>query len=186
MDGLEKKLDDLLGSSAPVKLPDNGKRTLADFMPWLALGFGILQLILALGLYNWARATSGLTDYAQSLCQAYSTSADCGIGNRWSVGLYVALAVLALDGLLLLLAFPGLRARRKQGWNLLFYAAILNLVYGVVAAFTDYGSGIMSLFWSLVTSVVGLWLLFQIRPLYTGARVAKKDGTTSPPESPVK
>ena len=47
----------------------------------------------------------------------------------------------------------------------MFFALLVNLVYGVLVIFTDYG-GVGSFIGYLIGSVVGLWLLFQIRDKY--------------------
>ena len=56
-----------------------------------------------------------------------------------------------------------------MGWNLLFYGALLNAVYGVFSAFNDYG-GAGSLIIQLVVSAIVLYFLFAIRDQYSGAR----------------
>ncbi len=70
-------------------------------------------------------------------------------------------------------AFPGTKARKKSGWDLLFYALLINVVYGIVVAFTDYG-GFGSLIGSLVGSAIGAYFLFQIRVSYSTGKAAKK------------
>ena len=64
-------------------------------------------------------------------------------------------------------AFSGLKARKKSGWNLLYYALLLNLAYGIVMAFTNYG-GFSYLIGAVIGSAIGLYLLFQIRSSYLG------------------
>lgn len=63
-----------------------------------------------------------------------------------------------------------------MGWDLLFIASIINLVYGIVVLFTDYGS-IANLFWSIVGTAIGWYFLFQIREYYLGKKPveAKKE-----------
>jgi hypothetical protein len=83
---------------------------------------------------------------------------------------WVGLALLVVQAVLFLVAFPSLRAFKKGGWNILFWAALVNVVYDVV--YNLFGYGYMNfgqLLFSLIGAAVGLYLLFQIRPVYTGA-----------------
>jgi hypothetical protein len=75
------------------------------------------------------------------------------------------LIVVAIEAVIYLLAFPATRDRKKSGWDLMFYALLINLVYGVIVVFTDYG-GIGSLIGTIIGSGIGLYLLFQIRASY--------------------
>jgi hypothetical protein len=47
----------------------------------------------------------------------------------------------------------------------MFYALLVNVAYGVVMLFTNYG-GIGTLLSTLIGSAIGLYLLFQIRSSY--------------------
>ena len=78
---------------------------------------------------------------------------------------WLAIAVLAVSGVLYLMAYMPTKERKANGWDLMFYALLVNLAYGVLAAFTDYG-GIGRLFGSIVSFAIGGWLLFQIKSLY--------------------
>jgi uncharacterized membrane protein HdeD (DUF308 family) len=75
---------------------------------------------------------------------------------------------MAAMAVVYIVAFPALRARKKSGWDLLFYAALLNIVYGFVTLFTDYGS-VGNLVGTIIGSAIGLYFLFQIRSLYLKA-----------------
>lgn len=77
--------------------------------------------------------------------------------------------MLMIDGVILLAAFPRLRVLGKDGWNLLFYGALLNLVYGVFSAFNNYGN-VASLIWQVIVTGVILYFLFQIRDQYSAAK----------------
>jgi hypothetical protein len=63
------------------------------------------------------------------------------------------------------MAFPATKARTKRGWDLMFYALLVNIVYGVIILFSNYG-GVGNFIFSLIGSAIGLWLLFQIRGKY--------------------
>lgn len=165
---LEKTLADAF-KNAP-RLPEKGRKTLVEWLPWLNLALGVLTLWAAYTLYHWASAANALVNYANSLSQAYggptvSTS-------NWSVTVWLGLLVLAVEGVLFIAAFPGTRAHQKSGWNLLFYALLLNAAYGVVSLFTNYG-GVGSLLGYLIATIIGLYFLFEIRGSYKAGAKAK-------------
>jgi len=54
-------------------------------------------------------------------------------------------------------ALPGLFARKMYGWRLLFYSEVVS---GVTRLLGGYILG------AVVVGVFGMWVLFQVRPLY--------------------
>jgi hypothetical protein len=175
LDSLEKSLDGVFGNKSPVKLPENGKKAIVQWLPWISVILGVLTLWSAYALYNWARVANDVVDYVNELSRLYGGSTVSA--SRWSIGIWVSLAVVVVTGVIYLAAYPGLKARKKTGWNLLFYAALLNLVYGLVLLFTDYG-GVGSFVGYLIGTVIGLWLLFQIRGAYSGAKATSSAATS--------
>lgn len=164
MSALES-LEDSLGEvfeKAPA-MPENGKKTLAEWLPWISLVAGVLSVWLAYSLYHIAHNVGRAVDLLNSLAAAYGTKTVGHMGFT----VWLAIGVLAASGVIYLLAFPGLRDRKKAGWNLMFLAALVNVGYGVVALFTDYDGG-SRFVGSLVSSAVAFYLLFQIRSLYKG------------------
>ena len=162
LDNLEKSLETVFVKSAP-KLPEGGKRVLVQWLPWVNLVAGILMLWSVYALWNWAHQANSLINYANQLSQAYGGST---VAVRELTGMvWLGLVVLAIEGVLFLMAYSGTRTRSKRGWDLMFFALLVNLVYGVLVIFTDYG-GVGNFIGYLVGSVIGLWLLFQIRDKY--------------------
>lgn len=159
---LETNLEDVFVKKAPP-LPANGKKAIIEWLPWINLVLGILSLWTAYSLWHWAHLVDKLTDYANSISAAVGVSTISA--NRMSFMLWLGLLVMTVQGLLYLLAFPALRERKKSGWDLIFYALLVNVVYGVVVWFTDYG-GFGSFIGSLIGSAIGFYFLFQIRSGY--------------------
>jgi hypothetical protein len=171
VDKLETKLNDLFVKNAP-KLPDGGKKALVTWLPIISAVVGVLSLWSAYTLWHWAHAVDSLSRYANNdLCNAYSV-AGCGSGaaaSRFSLWLWAGVILIGVEGVLYLLAFPGLRDHKKQGWNYVFYGALLNLAYAVVSLFTNYNS-IGNFLGALISSAIGFYVLFQVRSAYTGAK----------------
>jgi len=165
---LKDALNDIFVNKAP-KLPSSAKKLIVEWLPWINLVLGILTLWMAWALWNWAHVANGLIDYANTLSRAYGGGEV--VSSRMSVGIWLGLIVLVIEAVLYLAAFPRTKARKKSGWDLLFYAAIVNVVYGAVVFFTAYG-GFSNLLGTLIGTTIGLYLLFQIRSSYTGKNTA--------------
>lgn len=161
----EEKLNDIFVKNAPFQIPENGRKAIVRYLPWISLVLAVLVLLSVYFLWDWAHTTSKLINYANELSRVYGGTAAVST-SRLTTTVWIGIAVLAVEGILYLISYPGLKARKKQGWNMLFYLAILNVVYGVVITFTDYGS-IGNLIGTLIGSVIGLYVLFQIRGYYT-------------------
>jgi hypothetical protein len=162
LQSLEKSLGDIFGKQAPA-LSTNSKKAIVEYLPWINLVLGLLAIYTVYLLWHWAHFTDKLVDYANTLSAAYGGPAV--VTHRLSVIVWISLVVMAAQAVVYILAFPALKARKKSGWDLLFYAALLNAAYGVVVLFSDYG-GVGNLLGSLIGSAIGLYFLFQIRPLY--------------------
>jgi hypothetical protein len=165
MQPLENALDKLFVRHAP-SLPRNGKKTLIEYLPWLSLALGLLALYAVYALWHWAHLVNSLLTYSGGSGTA---------GNHLSFGVWLGLIVLGAEALLYLAAFPAIRARQKTGWNLMFYALLVNAAYGVVIASTAYGS-LGNLLVTLIASAAGLYLLFQIRTSYGQRRAGRNTG----------
>jgi hypothetical protein len=168
LQSLENSLEDVFVKQAPA-LPANAKKTIVEWLPWINLVLGILALWAAWALWHWANYANKLVDYANSLSAAYGGPAVAT--GRLTVTVWLSLVVMAAMAVVYIVAFPALRARKKSGWDLLFYAALLNIVYGFVTLFTDYGS-VGNLVGTIIGSAIGLYFLFQIRSLYLKAPAA--------------
>jgi hypothetical protein len=166
---LETSLEDIFVKKAPA-LPENAKKSIVEYLPWINLVLGVLSLWAAYTLWHWANYANKLVDYANSLSAAYGGSTVAV--DRLTPLVWLSLAVLAVMAAVYILAFPALRARKKSGWDLLFYAALLNVVYGLVSMFTDYGS-FSNLLGTVIGSAIGFYFLFQIRGQYLKAPAAK-------------
>ena len=175
MQTIETKLEELLVTKAPVQLPANARKTLADNLHWLTLIGGVLTAWAAWNLYQLAAWVTGLTSATMPL-YAYATPyRNTGLEFLTWLGI----AMLAIEAIMYFIAFPALKARKKSGWNLLFYVALLNVAYSIVYFFADMNFG--SLLFSLLATLVGMYLLFQIRSSYLGTSSVK---ASSAPKTP--
>lgn len=169
LDSLEKKLDELFVKQLPA-LPAGLKKWIVKYLPWINLVIGVLTALAALGLWRTAHTVNQWVDYANQLSAAYGGTAKV---NDLGPLFWLALIVIAVEAVLYIAAFPGTREKKKSGWNLLFYALLINVAYGFVVMFTDYGS-VGSFIGSLIGSAIGGYFLFQIRSSYTKTAPARK------------
>ncbi len=158
LEKLETTLDETLNKKAP-KMPESGRKTLAGALWWLALIGGVGQLYMAWRLWDYWHVYDDALNYSRSLAEAYGLP-----GPSYDLGFqfYLVLITLVVSGALLLLASPALKAMKKSGWNLIFYSLLVNLAYGLVVAFTDYGN-FGNLVGAVIGSAIGAYLLFQVR-----------------------
>ena len=108
---------------------------MVQYLPWISLVRGVISLYSVYVIWHWAHLANNLINYANSISAAYGGPTVAT--NRLSPGIWVGLAVLAVEALLYILAFPGLaRPQKSPARDLLFYALIINVVDGVVILFT--------------------------------------------------
>ncbi len=165
---LEDQLDKIVNKSLPP-LPSNAKKFMVTIAPWVALIGGVLSLWSAYALWRWAHTLSLISNYTKAINSMYSMY---GSGYRapssaaqMSIVLWIAMVIILVEGVIYLLAFPGLKNQKKSGWNFLFYGLLVNVVYGIVMIFTSYG-GVGTFIGYLIGSAIGAYFLFQLRSSY--------------------
>lgn len=146
-------------------LPESSREGLAKIWPWLALIGGIVQLLAAWGLWQLTRSIDSVNEFANSL-SLYVTGETAGLTAVDKTVIYVGIAVLLVDAVILLMAYGPLKARDRKGWDLLFLASLVNLAYAVVTLFID-GRGAGSFVMSLIGSALGFYLLFEVKSKFS-------------------
>lgn len=169
--GLEARLNDIFAKSTP-RLSSRGKKAFTVWAPIISFAIGILTLLEAWSLWHWAKIADTAIYYSGTMCAAYSGYA-CPMvpapESRFSLWLWLAIILLATEGLLYVFAYPKLKDRKKEGWDYLYYGLIANITYAIVSLFTSYDS-LSHFIGALIGSAVGLYLLFQIRESYLGPK----------------
>lgn len=137
---LEKELEPIFLQKFPP-FSESVKEFLVQYGPYIILVLsiiGVLGLVTALGVGGAIFGAGG---------------ASVGIGFNFYVGL--ALGVVTL--VMYLMAFSPLKARRRAGWNLLYYALLVGLISNLIQ---------LSFFGFIIGGIIGFWVLFQIREKY--------------------
>lgn len=137
---LENELEPIfLGKFPPF--PENVKEFLVKYGPYFLLVGAILTLFGLLTAFGIGTAAIGIGMVAY------------GGGFNMYVGLLIATVIM----IMYLMAFSPLRARKRAGWNLMYYALILSLISNLLQ---------LALFAFIIGGVLGFWVLFQIREKY--------------------
>ncbi len=140
-----KKIEDPF-KSLP-HLPKGLVEFLVKLAPWLAILGAILGLV-----------AGPLVAIAGSLGTLFSLSPSILI---WTI---VTVVLTLLNSVLLFMAFTPLKERAMKGWMLLFWSNVIGIVEGVVGLFWSQSSLIST----ILGIVIGLYILFEMKPFYTG------------------
>jgi len=151
---------------------------MVSWAPIVSLLVGILALLDAWSVWHWADEVSTLGSYVNPLCSTYAAGYQCGVTSRFSTWLWLSVIFLAIEGILYIVAYPGLRDRKKVGWNYIYYGALLNVAYAIVSLFTSYDV-VSSFAGAVIGSAIAFYLLFQIREAYLGT----KHSAPTPPKA---
>lgn len=168
MSSLLQRSEDLL---EPVykglpPLSKGAKDWFVKVWPILALILGIIQLLLAWSLWHTGHLVSNAVNYLNQVSRLYGNGTTV---QNLGFFYWLALVVLIINGVILLIAYPGLKARKKTGWDMLFLAGIVNVIYGLSLAFDSNYGGIGQFIGAIIGSAIAFYLLFQVRSYYKGA-----------------
>jgi hypothetical protein len=138
--GLEEILEKFF-SKAPA-LPNNVKEVIVSLTPWVTL----IILVLALPALLLAFGIS-------SFLLPFAVVAGATAGFGWLVSIIFGIGLLLLE----LIALPGLFARKRSAWKILFWVALLTALESLLRL------QIISL---IIGSLVSFYFLFQIKSYY--------------------
>jgi hypothetical protein len=134
-------LDFYLVKKAPFQLPDGVREAIVRFGPWIA----VVLLILMLPFILFALGVGTFFLPLAAMSSPYAGSA------------YLGLIFAVVQLVLLVMALPGLFARKMSGWRLALYARLVAIAGGIVS-FAWVGA--------LLGGLIGLYILMQVRGLY--------------------
>lgn len=149
--GLEATLENYLVKKAPFQIPAAGREFIVKATPWLDLILLILLLPAILAVFTLGSAVG-----------VFAPAVGVNVGALY----YVALVVLLAQAVVMAVALPGLFKRKKSAWKLLYWAALVSFVYGVVSWLST-PAAFLGLVWNVITTVISLYILFQVRDHYT-------------------
>lgn len=147
---LEKLLENYFITKAPWQIPAGGKDVIVKLIPWLNLVLLILLLPALLVIFSLGTAIGVLTP-----------TVGVTIGPLY----YLALLVLLVQAVMMAIALPGLFKGLRSGWQLIYYATLISIAYAVVDWIARPAT-VGGFLWSLITSGISLYILFQVRDHY--------------------
>jgi len=130
-------------------LPKEITNFLVTIIPWLALIGGVTGIIGAITTITGGSAV-------------YRMSALVGVGSSYSTYMIVASVFSLITAALLLMAFTPLKNKAAAGWAFLFWTNVVSIAQNVVSLIIWQG-GILGI---IVGVIIGLYLLYEVRPLY--------------------
>jgi hypothetical protein len=152
-DQIAQKLEPYFTTQAPWQLPEAWRQSIVRWAPWAVLVVFILTLPLVL-------AALGISTFLG----VFIPIIGIGVLIYW-----IAIITLLIQEVLLIASFQGLKNRTISGWNIAFYASLLNAMYGVFTWLT-HPWNIGSLISVAISAAITWYILFQVRAYYTGKK----------------
>jgi hypothetical protein len=155
-----------------TQLPGYIERPIAKYLPLLSIALGLLCLLDTYNLWHAAHNVNSLLGYANTYGNLYGiprTSVD----HHMSLAFWLAIITLLFEAYLFFKASSLVAKSLKAGWELIYYAFVVNVVYGIIMLFSFYG-GIGTLLERFLFSFVCLYVLFEIRDAFTTKNTIKK------------
>jgi len=137
----EKELSVYLIEKAPYQIPEEWRKSIVKWIP-------IADLILLILLTPLVLALLGLSIGVAGWAAGYGYA----VGMRYWLSVIFVVAFVIMRAL----ALPALFARKRFGWELLYYCALLGIVENVI------GLDVVG----LLFDVLSLYVLFQVKPAY--------------------
>jgi hypothetical protein len=116
-------------------MPENARLTLVKIFPWIAIFFGVLGVL------------GGIAGLA---------AVPAGYAGGSSLG-FISIIIWLASSVLLLAAYPGLKARKAKGWDLLFWSEVVSAIGSIVE---------MQLISAVIGALIGFYLLFEVKSHY--------------------
>ncbi|HPI67555.1 MAG TPA: chromate transporter [bacterium] len=138
--GLMETLEYYFVTKAPFQIPANIRELIVKFTPWINVIFLLTIVPLVLTVVG---LSSLFTFYAGS----YFYHAGWGVYN------IISLVTLVLG----IMALPGLFKRTISGWKFTFYEIVVSFVGSLFSG---------SIIGGLISLVIGLFVLFQVKSYY--------------------
>lgn len=161
---LEKSLNDAFGEKASYQLPKEFKELLVKLAPWFALIGGVLGAFSAYNLWRAAHYVNQWTESVNRFSESFGVRVPV-TEPTLGPAFWLSIASIVIVAILSLLAFPGLKDRKKVGWNLMFYALLVNIAHSIITLFGS-GDKLGAFMVTVLASLIGFYILFQLRSYY--------------------
>ncbi|MEI7621349.1 MAG: hypothetical protein WCJ51_02325 [Candidatus Moraniibacteriota bacterium] len=147
---LEAILDEYMVKKAPFALPEGVKEFLVKIWPYLVIISAVVMLPFVFIAFGLSAFFAPLAMMANGLAGEHLF----GEGFFGIISLLIYIGAMVME----LTVLPGLFKRSKNAWRMIFYASVLVL-------FSDIFS-MQGLFSTIIGTIIGWYLLFQVKDLY--------------------
>lgn len=163
------------------------EQPLIKCLPYISFILGLLSLYSMYDLWHSAHSVNTLITFANDYGKVYGVP-KVHLNHHMGPAFWLAMLALLLEAVLFFKAYSGTKARLKSGWDLVYAAFVVNVIYGIILLFSYYG-GIGTLADRLLFSLVCLYFLFEIRDSYNYLvpimRAPASETATPSPTKPV-
>ena len=132
-----------LVEKSPITLPKGVIDFLVKFAPVASIILGVLAAFGALALFG--------------LGSILGPFVIAGGGASALGGAFLSAAFVTVIAVLYFMAYPGLKARKVKGWNMLFYIETLYILSDLIN---------VRIASAVVSAIIGYFFLFQMRARY--------------------
>lgn len=139
---LEEILELYLVKKAPFSIPTNIKDLIVQFAPYLTILGVILEVPAVLTIFGFGGFFYSFPGFWTPRFSFF-----------YQLSIVVLLATMVLEAM----AIPGLFQRTKKAWRLLYYAALVWVVFNLVH---------FDLVGAIVSGLISFYILFQVKEYY--------------------
>ena len=157
--------------TVPYHIPLSVSQFMAVYMWVFAIAAGIIQLLFALAFLDAGHKAEEAAQATTYLSRVYGAPAAVATPDFF---FYATVVAMCFVGILILVAVPGLQKRNRSGWDILFYASLFHVIYGVCRIFSEIDGGLLHGLVAFMFSIAGIFILFEILP-YFQANTQKED-----------
>ena len=138
---LDSLFEEYLVKKAP-SLPEKAKDVIVSFGPYIELLLIIISLPALLAIFGLGAAL-----------MPFSFMGGISVGFGYTLGMLYSAATIVLG----IIALPGLFKRAKSAWNLLYYSALIGVIYNALT---------LNIGGLVIGTLLNLYILYQIKEYY--------------------
>jgi hypothetical protein len=162
---LENWLNNFIVNKTP-SLPEGVKNFIVKITPWISLLLAIILLIGVYGLWYWTHHAKQLVNSLNNYESQHGLAPTSLTAiHHMTLLFWLDMVILSAEAAAYIIAFSGTLKRLKRGWNWLYYASLINLLYSIIIVLTGYGT-FSNFLGGLLGTAISLYFLFQIRSKY--------------------
>lgn len=141
IDQFEAMLEEYMVKKAPFTIPKGGKDFIVAVAPYLVI---LCALILVPTILAGLGISAVLSPFMM-------------FGVHYGAALFISMIFAIIALVLEIIAIPGLFAKKKKGWKMVFYSSIVIFIRNILA---------FNIIGGIIGAIVGWYILFQVKDRY--------------------